>query len=268
MFTPPSSDFADQSGYRCRLEWGARGARVAAERGDILVIVDVLRFSTTVATAIQHGAAVYPCLATEVVAEVARESGAVAAARGDAPPGSLSLSPLDCQHVELGTRIALASLNGATCSRCANVAPYLFVAALVNRSAVAAAVNQLLRTSDLSVTVVACGEQWPSAGDEGRLRFAIEDYLGAGAILAALEETKSPEARVGEAAFQGTAHRLDRMLRECASGRELFQRGRGEDVDHAARLDIYQAVPMMRDGVLTDFADIREREAAGRHKRA
>lgn len=263
----PGSGSADQSGYRCRLEWGARGARAAAERGDILVIVDVLRFSTAVAAAVEHGATVYPCLETENVEEVAARIGALPAVRGQAEPGSFSLSPLDYQHVELGTRIALASLNGATCSRCANVTPYLFVAGLVNRAAVAAAVNQLLRTSDLSVSVVACGEQWPDPSPEGRLRFAVEDYLGAGAVLAALEESKSPEAAVCEAAFLGVERRLASLLRECASGRELVERGRGEDVEAAAALDIYQAVPLMRDGVLAASTVLRQREAAGRRKR-
>ena len=35
----------------CRLEWGWRGARLAAERGDVLAVVDVLSFSTTAVTA-------------------------------------------------------------------------------------------------------------------------------------------------------------------------------------------------------------------------
>ena len=75
LLTPPIPLF-DQSGYRVKLEWGRRGARVAAERGDVVVIVDVLRFSTTVATALHWGGAIYPCLETEEVEAVAARLGA------------------------------------------------------------------------------------------------------------------------------------------------------------------------------------------------
>ncbi|MFT9596793.1 hypothetical protein [Mesobacillus sp.] len=40
-----------QSLYECKVEWGRRGAREAAERGDIVIIVDVLSFSSTIVAA-------------------------------------------------------------------------------------------------------------------------------------------------------------------------------------------------------------------------
>ncbi|MDN4594876.1 hypothetical protein [Polycladomyces subterraneus] len=50
----------DQSPFECRVEWGFRGARDAAERGDITIIVDVLSFSSTVVTAVNVGALMFP----------------------------------------------------------------------------------------------------------------------------------------------------------------------------------------------------------------
>ena len=60
----------------------------------------------------------------------------------------------------------------------------------------------------LSVTILACGERWKQPNEDGELRFAIEDYLGAGAILSALPAAlaRSPEARVCQGAF-GLARR-------------------------------------------------------------
>ena len=37
------------------LEWGVIGARQAAQRGDLVVVVDVLSFSTTLAVAVERG---------------------------------------------------------------------------------------------------------------------------------------------------------------------------------------------------------------------
>ena len=106
-----------QDGYRCRLEWGHRGARVAAERGDVLVVIDVLRFSTATVTAVQHGGIIYPCAWSDDPEAYAARIGAEAAVRRRAVPGQgrFSLSPQTFTAIEPGTRVVLASPNGATC---------------------------------------------------------------------------------------------------------------------------------------------------------
>ena len=140
------SDLFAQSPYRCRLDWGRHGARAAAERQDILVIVDTLSFSTAVVTAIQHGGLVYPCTEDEAPGALAQRIGGEAAVRRKDVParGRFSLSPITYLHLTPGTRIVLASPNGATCSRYARSVPFLFVGALVNAEAVATVVSCLL----------------------------------------------------------------------------------------------------------------------------
>ena len=134
-----------------------------------------------------------------------------------------------------------------------SMAPYLFVGALVNAAAVSAAVASVVIKAGLAVTVIACGERWPSAGEDGALRFALEDFLGAGAILSRLPFDKSPEALVCEQAFRGAQGHLHPLLYGCASGRELTLKGRAADVEYAARLDCCDAVPIMRDECLAPF---------------
>ena len=174
-------------------------------------------------------------------------AGEAAVGRREVPArGRFSLSPPTFLAIAPGERVALRSPNGATCARYGRVAPALFAGALVNASAVAAAVERA--GADRAVTVVACGERWPEPNEDGALRFAIEDYLGAGAVLAALGGPASPEAQVCVAAFLGARADLAAILWECASGRELREQGFGEDVRHAARLDCYDAAPLLRDG--------------------
>jgi 2-phosphosulfolactate phosphatase len=249
------ADTFSQSPYRCRLDWGRRGAREAAERQDILVIVDTLSFSTTAVTAVQHGGLIYPCTQDEdPVALAQRIGGEAAVRRQDVPArGRFSLSPLAYLHLEPGTRIALGSPNGATCSRYARTVPYLFVGALVNAEAVATVVSQLLDTTDRCVTIIACGERWQTPMEDGALRMAIEDYLGAGAILSYLWHDKSPEARVCVGAFLYSRDDLLAALWECGSGRELRGMGFAEDVRHAAQCNVYQAVPVMHGERLERF---------------
>src|SRR5215218_7915875 len=169
-----------QDPYRCRLDWGRRGTREAAARGDVLVIVDTLTFSTAVATAVQHGGRVYPCALTDDPAALAARIGGEAAVhRRDVPAqGRFSLSPRTYVGLTPGTRIVLASPNGATCSRYAPDVPHLFAGTLLNAAAVGAAVAGVLARSDLGVTVIACGERWQTPSEDGDLRIAVEDYLG------------------------------------------------------------------------------------------
>lgn len=244
-----------QGGGLARLEWGRRGARAAAERGDILVVVDVLSFSTTVATAVARGARIYPCGKGEDPEAIARrEAAVVAAARQDVPAkGEFSLSPLTFLNRSLNTppRVVLPSPNGAACTRYGRDVPRLYVGALVNAAAVAHAAASASVETGAAVTVLACGERWLLPNEDGGLRFAAEDYLGAGAILARLPAALplSSEAALCAAAFLASRDRLSELLRGCGSGIELIARGYPGDVDHAARLDLYDAVPVLRDGV-------------------
>lgn len=241
-------DIFGQPGYRCRLGWGRRGAVAGADRGDVLVIVDTLSFSTAVATAVENSGLIHACRWGGNAPEVAERLGAECAVdRREVPEkGRYSLSPGSMRDIEPGTKVVVASPNGATCTELGGRVPHLFVAGLVNASAVGATVTGLLEESGGSVTVVACGERWPDNSEDGRLRVAIEDYLGAGAVIAAIDAEKSPEARVCEAAFQALRDELPAILADCGSGRELREAGFGDDVDRAAKLDCFDSVPVLQ----------------------
>ncbi len=245
-----------QNSYRCWLDWGRHGTQQAVERGDVLVIVDVLSFSTAATTAVYYGGIIYPCTEDEDASAFAQRIGGEAAVhrRRDVPEkGCFSLSPSTFVDIESGTRVVLASPNGATCSHYARQVPYLFVGALVNAQAVAVAVSQVVEEQQLNVTVIACGERWRTPTEDGTLRVAIEDYLGAGAILSYLQLEKSPEARVCEGAFLHVRNDLANVLWECESGRELREKGFGGDVQHATKLNMYDVAPIMRGDHLERF---------------
>ena len=129
--------------YRCQLARGRKGAKDAAQRGDVLVVVDTLSFSTSATTAVHRGGIVFPCAKDEDPAAFAqRVQAEPAVGRPDVPAkGRFSLSPTTYFNLEPNTRIVLASPNGATCSRYARDVPTLLVGTLINAQAVAGAIR-------------------------------------------------------------------------------------------------------------------------------
>jgi 2-phosphosulfolactate phosphatase len=203
----------------------------------------VLSFSTAVDVAVARGAVVVPCPWRDGrEEELARRLGAVLAVGRTETSASrpYSLAPGSLSDIPAGTRLVLPSPNGSQLSfEAASGSTRVLCGCLRNAAAVAAAAGPG------AVTVVAAGERW----DGGSLRPALEDLLGAGAILAALGATgASPEALGAIAAFNGLRGDLAGLMRECATGRELVTQGFEEDVLMAAALDVSGAAPTLVDG--------------------
>ena len=244
--------FFDQSPYEIKVEWGQRGARAASERGDIVIIVDVLSFSSTVVTAVDHGAEIYPYpppLDERAKSFAASIHAQMVVGRTEAVRfGGHSLSPLTFAPADRGQKFVMCSLNGAACVSMAAKVPALLIGCLLNASAAADIANRLQRNWKTNITVVPCGETWPDAlENEHKLRPGIEDYLGAGLIVSKLTGRKSPEAEVCVGAFEYAKNKLGELIWDCASGRELRERGFEQDVIHCAKADTSQAVPILHE---------------------
>lgn len=230
--------FAAQSDFAVRFEWGIHGVTEVAGSEGVTIIVDVLSFSSCVEIACSRGALVLPHRFGDDSAEAhAREQRAVlACGRGGE---GWSLSPASLLDVPAGTRLVLPSPNGSTLSL-ASRTPRVVAGCLRNAAAVAAFASR----QPGPVTVVAAGERWP----DGSLRPAVEDLLGAGAILRHLPGRRSPEAAVAELAFAPALQGLGDLLRDCASGIELRERGFARDVELAAMVDASACVPVLEHG--------------------
>jgi 2-phosphosulfolactate phosphatase len=239
----------DQDGFAYRFDWGPNGLRNLAPSAEVVVIVDVLRFTTAVCAAVESGATVLPYRwADDGAAAFAADHGAVLVGRRE--DGALSLSPTDLLTVAAGARLVLPSPNGSALAQAAydHGARHVIAGCIRNATAVARAARVL--AGDGSIAIIAAGERWHGA--TGPLRAAVEDMLGAGAILAALDPAGSisspgcsPEAAAARAAFVAARPRLYETLAACASGRELIERGWADDVATSAALDVTTAVPRL-----------------------
>ena len=228
----------DQREFRLRFEWGQQAVASLAPASDAVVIVDVLSFSTAVAVAAARGATVFPYRWNDhTAAEYAGRMNALLA--GPRREGGYSLSPGSLMSLPAGSRIVLPSPNGATLSLGTGGTP-TFAGCLRNAGAVARAAQ----SCGPRIAVVACGERWPN----GTLRPALEDHIGAGAILAHLHGSRAPEASAAVCVFESVASHLPETLRNSVSGKELVGRGFEGDVAVASELDSDGVAPRLRAG--------------------
>ena len=229
-------------------EWGLAGLTALRERVAVLVIVDVLSFSTAVDVAVSLGASILPFAHDDEAAAraAAAEAGALlATGRGPAGAragiGPYSLSPASLVGIAPGTRLMLPSPNGSRLSLAGGATPVL---AGCFRNATAVARHAEALAGGRAIGVIPAGERWP----DGSLRPAIEDWLGAGAILDALDQPLAAEARVARDAYRSAGMDLASLVQDSRSGRDLIHGGFAADVEIALDLDISHTVPVLTDG--------------------
>jgi 2-phosphosulfolactate phosphatase len=241
--------------------WGPSGLRDLAPRCDVVVIVDVLRFTTAVDVAVSRGALVYPyrwhdgteqAYADEIGAELAVKNAA-----GD-HAHRWSLSPIRLRSIPARTKLVLPSPNGAALAFGAREAGASSVLAGCLRNA--PTVGRWLADRGGRIGVLASGERWNGA--TGPLRPAVEDWMGAGAIVAATDpsgDVSSPDGLAAAGSFASLRDRLDWALAESASGRELRDRGWDADVTVAAEHGVSACVPVLDGACFVDGSAVAAR---------
>jgi 2-phosphosulfolactate phosphatase len=253
-----------QQGSDLRCEWGIEGLRRVAPGARAVVVVDVLRFTTAVSVAVGRGGEVLPYMwdMGDAARAYAAEHGAELA--GWREEGAWSLSPSDLSRLPAGTRLVLPSPNGSALAfgvrngaldengaggdGPAARPPVVLAGCLRNAGAVAA----VAAATGGPIAVIPAGERW--GGTLGPLRPAVEDLLGAGAVLTALLDrcgcdpaSASVEARAAVALFRVASEDVAGWLTQTASGRELAAWGFDDDVAAAAVLDAEEVAPVLDD---------------------
>ncbi|WP_374976962.1 2-phosphosulfolactate phosphatase [Microbacterium trichothecenolyticum] len=158
------------------------------------------------------------------------------------------------ETVALDADAHAVSINGAALAEAAaQSGAVVLLGCLRNAAALARAALDIQheRAARTSIAVIAAGEL---AGREpgSPLRFAVEDQLGAGAIVDALGDLgvdhTSPEAAAACEAFRGLRGAVRHLLTASGSGQELLDRDARDEVLNAAAVDAASVVPVLRDG--------------------
>lgn len=217
--------------------------------GVAAVVIDVVRASTTIVTALANGArGVVPVATPAEAAARARAwpGGAlVGGERGGAPPPGFDCgnSPAEYTAARVGGRtVVLTTTNGTRALLAIEGAGRVAVGGFVNASAV---LRWLAR--DPTDVLLVC------AGETGR--FCLEDASCAGLLVEGLRAARpgavlSDSARAAGIVFRHYARDLGWMLDEAAWARMLVAQGRGADLPLCVARDAFPVVPVARDGVL------------------
>ena len=229
----------NQLEFDIRCEWGENGVLQLAPISDVVVIVDVFSFSTCIDIATSRGAIIYPYRWRDETAVTFAASIGAELADGKRTNSGYSLSPQSLTQIPKGTRLVLPSPNGSTLTLRTEKTPTL-TGCLRNYQAVAFAAQKYGKR----VALIPAGERWK----DGSLRPALEDWIGAGAIISQLRGNLSPEAGVALAAFRNAQSAIERLLQQSSSGKELIERGFEKNIALASALNVSECVPLFVDG--------------------
>lgn len=244
-----------------KLDWGTEGIEYAVKNKDIIVIVDTLRFSSTVITAIANGFVLYPISDMEKGRKLALSISTEMSGRTGKSKFSLSpFSFLEAKDEKI-KKVVLYSPNGAACSKLGSKAEYAFIGALLNAKTVGEKITELAIKTSSNVSIIAAGEQRSIESGElieyikekAHFVFAVEDYLGCGAIISYTNLPKSPESLVCQAAFKSCRKNLKELLHGSFSGKYRTQTNTSRDVDYCAQLNYYKILPIIKKDRIEPF---------------
>lgn len=222
------------------IELGPSGAKAASDRGDVIIVVDALRATSTIVAALAGG-----MISVRPVATVDECIGEVTAGER----GGLKVPHLDFDNSPLafaggehrGKKLCLTTTNGAECllSAAQKENAVVLAGALLNSTAVAKAALTLAQRHTCNITIVVAGRN---------NQIAVEDQIAATQIALAI-----PGAEVRGNVPMLTVNDFLIDFLNSDSGRNLSSLGRVQDVIFCAQKDAFGVVPILRDGELTEL---------------
>lgn len=222
-------------------------------KGRTVIVIDVLRATSTIITALENGAReVIPVAEVEEAVRMSRHLGHnnvhLCGERANAPiPGfALSNSPREYTRVVVENYVlVMTTTNGTRAVLHAREAGTMIMGGLLNARAVArTAVEQ---GKDV---VILC------AGTDGR--YSLDDVLCAGALIDRIAQKCSDAqlddlSRTARVVYQHAHGDLLGALKGSRHFDALMQSGYADDVRFCLREDVMNAVPLYKDGSIRNY---------------
>lgn len=207
-----------------------------------VIVIDVLRATSTIISALAAGSASVMPVETVMEAKAEQRPGDLLGGErfGRKITGfDLGNSPVEyTENIVKGRRIILTTTNGTRALHKAMRADYVLAGALLNASACATAAAELRR----DVVLLCAG-----AHD----RFAAEDGICAGLFIELLQANVKPSVEADDLGtamlgfYRNNASNIHEVIRSGITGRKLLKMGLKQDVDACSAIDIFDVVPRL-----------------------
>jgi 2-phosphosulfolactate phosphatase len=213
------------------------------------VIIDLLRTSSTIVTALERGCdRVIPAVSPNDAVEIKKASGGEVLLGGeigaqDIQGFDLGNSPLEYKEADIAEKtIAYTTANGTVAIKRCEAAPEILIGCMLNARAVAKAALDLDRD-----TALVC------AGTRGK--FSMDDVIAAGCILdRILSMDASVEmddlARVALKMYRDAAGGIIDALKGSSHYEYLTGLGLQGDIAYCVQEDLYEVVPVYKEGII------------------
>jgi 2-phosphosulfolactate phosphatase len=218
--------------------------------GKVAIVLDVLFATSTIITALANGA-------TEVIPTL-DEAGAKAEAQkhpagdyvragelyAETLPGVASPTPLALLEEKIaGRKLIYSTTNGTVALRQSSRADHVYAGALLNGEAV---VNHVLHKHPGKTILIVC------SGSMGMVN--LEDLYGAGYFVDLLSRALDENSDFSDAALAARSlfrsEDADDCLLRARVGRLMIERNLTHEVHFAARLSVFDTVPVLEGGRL------------------
>lgn len=232
------------------LEIFAKDACKAVQRGDVIIVIDVLRCSSTIIAALVNGAkGIIPAKTLREARAYHQEHPEFILAgerRGLKPKGvDLGNSPLEFSPETIrGRHVILTTTSGTIAISLAKNGRWTLIGALLNVKAVAEAAMKIAEKEQIGISLVLAGKKG---------KFSLEDFICAGAIVESLpkERVKHSDAALAALfAFQQARGSLSSIVQLGNHAHFLKSIGFEADIEFCCRIDAFGIVPVYEDGVI------------------
>jgi 2-phosphosulfolactate phosphatase len=219
-----------------------------------IIVIDVLRSSTTIAVALHNGAReIIPVASIESAVKISGSLFGEVTLRGGERNGkiidgfNLGNSPKEYSFSNVsGKSIIFCTTNGSVAMHKSRYARNLAIGSFVNATAIADYIREI--NGDF---LIVC------AGRAGALgNFSIEDAVCAGMILHKLSEEKSANVEMSDAArashllYKNLGRTLPKLLKTSDHGRYLTEIGFADDLRICAAVDTVPVLPVLMGTVI------------------